>query len=114
MVVRIRFRVGPRVEKRIGKNGKLAWLAGGVLSLGTISCLFLGLWRLGVDFGWAGEFVFPNESVFSHWQVWLLASILIQVISWKLSRYGIPPGQPPVLEGQESGSREKKQVAAKA
>src|ERR1017187_7961340 len=90
MIVRIRFRRGPRVERRKGKNSRVAWVAAGLLTLGSVSCLVLGLWRLGVDFGWTGDFVFPDGSVFSHWQIWLIASLLIQMAAWRLNRYGKP------------------------
>lgn len=29
-----------------------------------------GLWRLGVDLGWTGDFVI-EQGLFSHWQVWI-------------------------------------------
>ena len=90
MVVRIRFRRGPRVERRKGKNSRIAWVAAVLLTLGSISFLALGVWRLGVDVGWAGAFVFPDESVLSHWQIWLVAALLTQFAAWKLNRYGRP------------------------
>jgi hypothetical protein len=107
MVVRIRFRRGPRVERRKGKNSKLAWAAAVLLTLGSVSCLTLGLWRLGVDFGWAGEFVFPDGSFFSHWQVWLAASLLVQIAAWRLNRYG----KPKPTAGEEAKEK-KKEVPA--
>jgi hypothetical protein len=90
MVVRIRFRRGPRVERRKGKNSRIAWIAAGLLTLGSVACLVLGLWRLGIDFGWTANFVFPDDSVFSHWQIWFTASLLIQTVAWKLNQYGKP------------------------
>jgi hypothetical protein len=113
MVVRIRFRRGPRVERRKGKNSRLAWVAAGLLTLGSVSCLALGLWRLGVDFGWAAEFVFPDDSFLSHWQVWLVVSLLIQIVAWRLNRYGTPKEVPASAELADANS-EKKQLAAKA
>jgi hypothetical protein len=111
MVVRIRFRRGPRVERRKGKNSRIAWLFAGLLTLGSVSCLTLGLWRLGVDFGWAGAFAFPDESFFSHWQIWLAASSLIQFVAWKLNSYGKP--QPaPAADSIPAKSDEKKRMAA--
>ena len=99
MVVRIRFRRGPRIERRKGKNSRLAWVAAGFLTLGSVSCLILALWRLGVDFGWAADFVFPDSSFLSHWQIWLLSAALIQVAAWKLNRYGKPkPAEPEEAE----------------
>lgn len=96
MVVRIRFGRGPRVERRKGKNSKVAWLAAGLLTLGSVNCLILGLWRLGVDFGWTGDFPFPASSFLSHWQVWLLAALLIEWGAWRLNRYGKPKTTAPV------------------
>jgi hypothetical protein len=90
MVVRIRFRRGPRVERRKGKNSRVAWIAAGLLTLASVSCLTLGLWRLGIDFGWTANFVFPDGSVFSHWQIWFIASLIIQTAAWKLNQYGKP------------------------
>jgi len=113
MVVRIRFRIGPRVERRKSKNARLAWVTAGFLTLGTVSCLFLGLWRLGVDFGWAGEFVFPDTSFFSHWQIWLLISFMIQGVAWKLNRYGTPK-EVPSTEAQSAEKSEKKEMADNA
>lgn len=110
MVVRIRFQRGPRVERRTGKNSRLAWVSAGFLTLGSVSCLTLGVWRLGVDFGWAGQFVFDDGSFLSHWQIWLLAAFIIQFAAWKLNRYG-QPKQAPNLEENKS---EKKQMPASA
>jgi hypothetical protein len=111
MVVRIRFRRGPRVERRKGKNTRLAWLTAGLLTLGSVSCLMLALWRLGVDFGWAGEFVFP-DGFLSHWQIWLLASVLIQIAAWKLNRYGKP--KTPASDEEPGKKTEKKEMTASA
>ena len=103
MIVRIRFGRGPRVERRKGKNSRLAWIAAGLLTLGSVSCLILALWRLGVDFGWTGAFVFPDDSVLSHWQVWLVGALGIQFTAWKLNRYGKPKA--------EAETRTKKEIA---
>src|SRR3954462_13289614 len=112
MVVRIRFRRGPRVERRKGKNSRLAWVAAGLLTLGSVSCLILGMWRLGVDFGWTGEFVFPAESFLSHWQVWMVSALVIHMASWKLNRYGKPAEVPAVVEARPQ--KTEKKLAANA
>ena len=108
MVVRIRFRRGPRVERRKGKNSRVAWVAAGLLTLGSVSCLVLGLWRLGVDFGWTANFVFPDGSVFSHWQIWLIASLAIQAAAWKLNQYG----KPAVVEKEEEAKNKQNLTAS--
>ena len=113
MIVRIRFRRGPRVERRKGKNSRIAWLIAGLLTLGSVSCLILGLWRLGVDVGWAGQFVFPDGSLASHWQVWLFAALLIQAAAWKLNRYGTPKAES-AQEANPPAKSEKKEMSASA
>jgi len=61
-------------------------LAASLLTLAAISCASLGLWRMGADLDWAGDFVFQNGFL-SHWQVWIGAAVGIQYTSWRLSQY---------------------------
>jgi hypothetical protein len=86
MVVKIRFAYGPVVSRRAGKNSRIATLAASVLTLVSISCASLALWRIGTDLEWAGDFVFPNGFL-SHWQVWMGVAIAVQYAGWRLSRY---------------------------
>ncbi|HVV45507.1 MAG TPA: hypothetical protein VHC72_09885 [Bryobacteraceae bacterium] len=86
MVVRIRFGRGPVVSSRPGKNSRIATLAGSVLTLVSLSCGSLALWRLGMDLGWAGNFVF-TDGLLSHWQIWAGVAIAIQYVAWRLTRY---------------------------
>jgi hypothetical protein len=113
MVVRIRFRRGPRVERRKGKNSRVAWVAAGLLTLGSVSCLVLGLWRLGVDFDWTSNFVFEDSSLLSHWQIWITLSLLIQVAAWKLNQYG-KPGQidKPAVQADAKNDKDKMTASA--
>jgi hypothetical protein len=93
MVVKIRFGRGPVVSRRSGKNSRIATLTASLLTLVSISCASLGMWRIGTDLQWAGEFVFPSGFL-SHWQVWAGAAIAVQYFSWRLARYAqraIPP-----------------------
>jgi hypothetical protein len=46
----------------------------------------LGLWRLGADLGFAGEF-FIADGILSHWQVWFALSIATQFASSTISRW---------------------------
>lgn len=108
MVVRIRFRRGPRVERRKGKNSRIAWLVASLLTLLSVSSLVLGLWRIGVDFGWAGAFVFPDGTLSAHWQIWIAIAIAIQAVSWKLNSYG---KSKPEAEAEETA---KNKLAANA
>ncbi len=86
MVVRIRFGRGPVVTRRKGKNSRIAKPAASLLTMASLSCAALGLWRVGFDLDWAGQFVFANGTL-SHWQVWIGAAIAIQYVSWRLGRY---------------------------
>jgi hypothetical protein len=86
MVVRIRFGRGPVVKRRKGKNSRIATLAANLLTMASISCAALGLWRVGTDLHWAGGFVF-SQGLLSHWQVWIGTAVAIEYVSWRLSRY---------------------------
>ena len=86
MVVKIRFPNGPVVSRRAGKNRRFATLAASVLTMVSISCASLAIWRIGTDLEWAGDFVFPNGFL-SHWQVWLGVAIAAQCVGWRLSHY---------------------------
>ena len=48
-------------------------LASDLLTMATVGCAFFGVWRMGVDFGWTGDFVIQNGFL-SHWQVWIGAT----------------------------------------
>jgi hypothetical protein len=86
MVVKIRFGRGPVVTRRPGKNSRMATLAASVLTLFSISCASMSMWRLGTDLAWAGDFVF-RDGLLSHWQVWAGAAIAIQYFAWQLTNY---------------------------
>ena len=86
MVVRIRFGRGAAFSRRVGKNSRIARLAATLLTLVSISCGSFGLWRVGIDLGWTGNFVF-TAGVLSHWQVWIAAACIAQYLAWQLSRY---------------------------
>lgn len=86
MIVRIRFGRGRVVTRRKGKNGRAALLVASLLTLIAISFAIFGLWRLGQDLGFAGDFVFAT-GLLSHWQVWMASAALVQYACWRLTRY---------------------------
>jgi hypothetical protein len=45
----------------------------------------LGLWRLGSDMSWTGEFPIEN-GIFSHWQVWMSLGVLTEIAAYHLNR----------------------------
>jgi hypothetical protein len=78
MVVRIRISSGPRVNE-------LASGLAGLLTLFSIVCFTLSVWKILSDIGWAGGFFIP-AGLLSHWQVWMAATVLSQLLSFRLSR----------------------------
>ena len=88
MVVKVRFGRGPRVARRPGKNSGIATLAASGMTLVSVGCASLGLWRLGTDLNWAGKFVFPRGFL-SHWQVWIGTAGLVQYVGWRLNRHAV-------------------------
>lgn len=88
MVVRIRFRKGRALGKRPAKpNRRLALAAAGLLTPAALIASVLAVWRIAADLNVAGSFAIPT-GLFSHWQVWLAAAILLQLCSRVLNRYG--------------------------
>ena len=68
------------------KNGRIALLGASLLTLVAIGCASLGLWRVGADLNWAGEFV-VHDGFLSHWQVWIGCAGGMQYTSWWLTRH---------------------------
>jgi hypothetical protein len=83
MVVRIRITRGPWV------NEVASGLAG-LLTLVSVACFSLSTWKVLSDLGWAGGF-FIMTGVLSHWQVWMAATVVSQLLSFRLSRRVPPP-----------------------
>ena len=108
MVVRIRFGRGAAISPRSGKNSRIARLAASVLTLVAISCGSLGMWRIGTDLEWAGDFVFPR-GLFSHWQVWIAAAAAVQYLSWRLARYA---GEAVPLESESEPAKDSSDTRA--
>ena len=87
MVVRIRFRRGPRPAQRRRKHRQIALLFAALLSPVALMASALGAWRIAADLKWTNRFAIPT-GIFSHWQVWLGGAILLQLCSRVLNRYG--------------------------
>lgn len=87
MVVRIRFRTGPKVARKRGKNKRVALAVASLMPPAAFCAGVLGLWRLASDLNWTGAFAI-STGVFSHWQVWLGAAVFLQLCARVLNRYG--------------------------
>ena|SRR5690348_3267360 len=93
MIVRIRLGHGTLISRRAVKNSRAARVAAYLLTITSISCASFGIWRLGNDLGWAGDFVFTSGAL-SHWQVWIAAAIAAQYLAWQLTSYARRADEP--------------------
>lgn len=87
MKVRIRLRRDAVMERRIARSRELASVAAAFLTPAAAMALVLGVWRLGYDLKWTGEFAI-SRGVFSHWQVWIALAGVLQTCAAILNRYG--------------------------
>lgn len=87
MKVRISLRVSPSFARRLARNRELASVAAALLTPAAAMALVLGVWRLGADLKWTGEFAI-SRGIFSHWQVWIAMAGLLQTCASILNRYG--------------------------
>jgi len=87
MLIRIRFEKGPKVALRRRKNRRVASAVAALLTPAGVIALFLALWRAAADLNWTNSFAIPS-GLFSHWQVWLAAAVLLQTCAHLLNRYG--------------------------
>ena len=86
MIVRIHFRQGQRLRRTAGKNRRLASASGALLIPVALMAYVLGFWRLASDLGMTGEFAI--RGLFSHWQIWVVTAVALQVVASMLTRYG--------------------------
>jgi hypothetical protein len=86
MICRIRLKRGRRIQRKQGKNRHLALAFGALLVPAALMAYVLGLWRLAADMGMAGAFGITG--LFSHWQIWMVAGVLLQAASAAFNRYG--------------------------
>ena len=87
MRVRIRFGKGQRVGKARRKNRRMALAVSALLTPAAFLASVLALWRIAADLNWTGKFAITS-GMFSHWQVWMVLAVLLQVCSRLLARYG--------------------------
>ena len=86
MMVRIKLEKGRPVQRKTGKNRRVASAIGTLLMPAVLMAYVLGFWRLASDLGMAGEFAITG--LFSHWQVWIAAAAALHIGSASLIRYG--------------------------
>jgi hypothetical protein len=85
-----RSAVADRIQPAIGRTAQVSQEAASLVSVlflnpGAMIALVFGFWRLGVDLGWAGNFV-VSEGLFSHWLVWILLSGGLKALAMMATR----------------------------
>ncbi|MCX6620402.1 MAG: hypothetical protein NTY38_04875, partial [Acidobacteria bacterium] len=78
MVIRLRFSRGPKIVKQRDSSRQVALALASLLTPAALMALALALWRLATDLRLAGPFA-VSAGFFSHWQVWVGASIVLYV-----------------------------------
>jgi hypothetical protein len=73
------------------KHVDLVKLGSDLLTMAAISCASLGVWRMGVDFGWTNDFVIEN-GLLSHWQIWIGAAVGFLYLIRQLQPTRLPAG----------------------
>jgi len=87
MVVRIRFAKGIKLGQKRQRNRRMALVLAALLPPSAMAAAVLALWRVAADLNLTNSFAI-SSGIFSHWQVWLLAAVALQVCARALNRYG--------------------------
>lgn len=85
MVVRIRLRFGTGTGRANRGNRQTALVLSSLMTPVALMAWVLGGWRLAADLKWTGAFAI-TDGVFSHWQVWFAAAIMVQFAAFLLHR----------------------------
>ncbi len=81
------MRLGPAFGRGSARRRKIASATAALLTPASAMAGVLGIWRLGSDMNWAGEFAI-SRGIFSHWQVWIAMALVLQIFASLLNRYG--------------------------
>ena len=87
MVVRIRFRRGPRLGRERRKNRRMALAIAALMPPLALTAGLFAIWRIAADLKLAASFAIVS-GLFSHWQVWMGAAVGLQLVAYGLNRYG--------------------------
>ncbi len=89
MIVRIRLRRRPWFLRQhdSGYPNQFALALAELLTPATVVAAAFAVWRIAADLNWAGSFAIPS-GLFSHWQSWVGAVVILQLCSRILNRFG--------------------------
>ncbi len=79
-----------RIQPAINRTAEVSNQAAALVSVllltpGSLIAFVFGMWRLGQDLGFAGNFVI-SEGLFSHWLVWIALSIGLKATATMTNR----------------------------
>ena len=87
MVVRIRFGKSTKLGRKRQQDKRAALVLAALLPPSALAAAILGIWRIAADLNWTNSFAITS-GIFSHWQVWLATSVVLQLCARALTRYG--------------------------
>ena len=94
MRIRIRLGKASKVARFRRAHRRLALMFAELLTPAALMAGVLALWSIASDFNWTNRFAIAS-GLFSHWQVWLAAAIVLALCSRALNRYGQPHDRVP-------------------
>ena len=86
MVVRIHFQYGQALRQAMHGQRQIALILASLLTPASVTAGALGMWRIGEDMNWTGEFA-VSKGIFSHWQVWFALAGAMQIVAIGLLRF---------------------------
>lgn len=82
----VAIRIQPAITRTADVSNQAAAFASVLLlTPGSLIAFVFGMWRLGQDLGFAGNFVI-SEGLFSHWLVWIALSIGLKATATMTNR----------------------------
>jgi hypothetical protein len=84
----VAVRVQPAITRTVEVSNQAAAIASVMLlTPGSLIAFVFGMWRLGQDLGWTGNFII-SQGLFSHWMVWMAISIGMKATATLSNRNG--------------------------
>lgn len=87
MVIRIRFKRTVPLGRKRRTNKRLALIIAALLPPLALTAGVFGAWRIAADLKLSASFAI-SSGLFSHWQVWVGAALLLEGCAFALDRYG--------------------------
>jgi hypothetical protein len=84
MTLRIRFPQGRLVKRQRQEHNEVLQAATSLLTPACVMAYVLAFWRLAADIGIAADS--GMRGTFSHWQLWVVLGVILQVTSRSMHR----------------------------